>query len=66
LTYEGVLFAITPPSNVKDFALHIVAYIFWVNAIAFVGLILIMTAASAPGLAFPKGEDRNRRAILDE
>ena len=51
--YESVLFAISPFNSVKDFALPIVVYIFCVNAIAFVGLLLIKTAAPAFGFALP-------------
>jgi hypothetical protein len=64
-TYEGVLFALSPPDSMKDFALPIVVYIFWVNAIAFVGLLLIKSLASALGLAFPIAKSRPVLASAD-
>lgn len=48
------------------FASPIVAYIFCVNAVAFVGLILIKTTASALGFAFPLGDTPNRREVFDK
>jgi hypothetical protein len=52
-SYEGLLFAITPSAHVSDFAAPIVAYIFYVNSIAFVGLLLLKTIAARLGFAFP-------------
>jgi hypothetical protein len=54
VTYEVLLFAITPWRSGGDFALPVVRYILYVNAIAFAGLLLLQTAATAVGLAVPR------------
>ena len=53
VTYEGLLYAISPHANAADFAPPIVGYIFLVNSIAFVGLLLIKALAAVLGFAFP-------------
>jgi hypothetical protein len=52
-SYEGLLYAITPAAHVSDFAAPIVAYIFYVNSIAFVGLLLLKSIAARLGYSFP-------------
>jgi hypothetical protein len=47
--YEGILFLLTPASSRADFAAPVVLYIFYVNAVAFVALLLLQTAAAALG-----------------
>jgi hypothetical protein len=54
ITYEALLFAITPWRGGGDFAWPVVRYILYVNAIAFVGLLLLQAAAMAAGLAVPR------------
>jgi hypothetical protein len=56
VVYEGTLFALSPSASASDFALPVVAYIVKVNAIAFVGLLLVKTAASRLGFAFPPSQ----------
>jgi hypothetical protein len=53
VTYEGLLYAISPHAHAADFALPIVGYIFLVNSIAFVGLLLIKALAAVLGFSFP-------------
>ena len=56
LAYEGTLFAISPSGSRADFAASVVLYIFYVNAVAFVALLLLQTAAAALGFsANPSG-----------
>jgi hypothetical protein len=56
LAYEGTLFAISPSVSGADFSAPVVRYIFYVNAVAFVGLLLLQTAAAALGIsAHPSG-----------
>lgn len=52
-SYEALLFALTPSAHVSDFAAPIVTYIFYVNSVAFVGLVLLKTLAARLGYAFP-------------
>jgi hypothetical protein len=54
VTYEVLLFVLTPWRSGGDFALPVVRYIFYVNAIAFAGLLLLQAAAMALGLAAPR------------
>lgn len=54
VTYEGLLYAMSPQGNAADFALPIVGYIFLVNSIAFVGLLLIKALAAALGFTPPR------------
>ena len=55
ITYEAALFALSPAGSSADFAAAVVAYIFWVNAIAFVGLSLLNAAAAALGFVARPG-----------
>jgi hypothetical protein len=48
--YEVVLYALTPWRSGGDFAMPVVLYILYINAIAFAGLLLLRTAAMAVGL----------------
>ena len=49
VAYEGTLFLMSPSGSRADFAAPVVLYIFYVNAIAFVALLLLQTAAAALG-----------------
>jgi hypothetical protein len=49
ITYEGILFLTSPAGSRADFAAPVVLYIFYVNAVAFVALLLLQTAAAAMG-----------------
>jgi hypothetical protein len=49
ITYEGILFLMSPAGSRADFAAPVVLYIFYVNAVAFVALLLLQTAAAAMG-----------------
>jgi hypothetical protein len=53
LAYEGTLFMVSPAGSRADFAAPVVLYIFYVNAVAFIGLLLLQTTAAALGLIFP-------------
>jgi hypothetical protein len=55
VAYEVLLYAITPWRSGGDFAMQVVLYILYINAIAFAGLLLLQTAAMAVGLAVPRG-----------
>jgi hypothetical protein len=63
VVYEAALFLISPASSNADFAAPVVLYILYVNAIAFVGLLLFKAVAAALGFmpikydeAVPHGE----------
>ena len=49
IIYEGILFLTSPAGSRADFAAPVVLYIFYVNAVAFVALLLLQTAAAALG-----------------
>jgi hypothetical protein len=49
ITYEGILFLTSPAGSRADFAAPVVLYIFYVNAVALVALLLLQTAAAAMG-----------------
>jgi hypothetical protein len=49
IIYEGILFLTSPAGSTADFAAPVVLYIFYVNAVAFVALLLLQTAAAALG-----------------
>lgn len=49
IAYEAILFLLSPAGSRADFAAPVVLYIFYVNAIAFVALLLLQTAAAALG-----------------
>ena len=51
--YEGALFVLSPAGSRADFAAPVVLYIFYVNAVAFVALLLLQATATALGLIFP-------------
>jgi hypothetical protein len=53
LAYQGTLFLMSPAGSSADFAAPVVLYIFYVNAVAFAGLLLLQTTAAALGLIFP-------------
>ena len=71
ITYEGILFLTSPAGSGADFAAPVVLYILYVNAAAFVALLLLQTAAAAMGLissmaafrygaAVPRGDVNDR------
>jgi hypothetical protein len=71
ITYEGILFLTSPAGSGADFAAPVVLYILYVNAVAFVALLLLQTAAAAMGLissmaafrygaAVPRGDVNDR------
>ena len=49
ITYEGMLFLMSPAGSRADFAAPVVLYILYVNAVALVALLLLQTAAAAMG-----------------
>jgi hypothetical protein len=49
LAYEGALFLLSPAGSRGDFAAPVILYIFYVNAIALVALLLLQTTAAALG-----------------
>jgi hypothetical protein len=53
VAYEGSLFLMSPAGSGADFAAPVVLYIFYVNAVALVGLLLLQTAAAAVGFISP-------------
>jgi hypothetical protein len=53
VAYEGSLFLVGPAGSGADFAASVVLYIFYVNAVALVGLLLLQTAAAAVGFISP-------------
>src|SRR5258707_15304775 len=56
VAYEGALFLLSPAGSREDFAAPVVLYILYVNAVAFVGLLLLQTAAVALGfISNPRG-----------
>jgi hypothetical protein len=54
ITYEALLYAMTPWRSGGDFAMPVVLYILYVNAIAFAALMLLQIGAMAVGLAAPR------------
>jgi hypothetical protein len=65
VAYEAALFLISPVGSGADFAAPVVLYIFYVNAIAFVGLLLLKTAAAALGFMFPFTQVHAPQGFLD-
>ena len=53
IAYEGSLFLISPAGSSADFAASVVLYIFYVNAVAFVGLLLLQATAAVLGFISP-------------
>ena len=53
LAYEGSLFLMSPAGSSADFAASVVLYIFYVNAVALVGLLLLQATAAALGFISP-------------
>jgi hypothetical protein len=50
VAYEAALFVLSPAGSRADFAAPVVLYIFYVNAFAFVALLLLQISAAALGL----------------
>jgi hypothetical protein len=61
VAYEGSLFLLSPAGSRADFAAPVVQYIFYVNAFAFVALLLLQTTAAA--LGFISSPASIRRAV---
>jgi hypothetical protein len=61
--YEGSLFLMSPAGRGADFAASVVLYIFNVNAIALVALLLLQTTAVALGLISSLTSIRDREAV---
>jgi hypothetical protein len=53
LAYERSLFLLSPAGSSADFAASVVLYIFYVNAVALVGLLLLQATAAALGFISP-------------
>jgi hypothetical protein len=53
LAYEGSLFLMSPAGSSADFTASVVLYIFYVNAVALVGLLLLQATAAALGFTSP-------------
>jgi hypothetical protein len=62
VAYEGILFLISPSGSSADFAAPVVLYIFYVNAIAFVALLLLQVTAAALGLVASMASVKYREA----
>ena len=67
VAYETALFLLSPAGSRADFAAPVVLYILYVNAVAFVGLLLFKAVAAALGFvpikdgeAVPRGEANAR------
>jgi hypothetical protein len=58
VAYEGTLFLLGPAGSRADFAAPVVLYIFYVNAFAFVALLLLQITASALGFISSPGSIR--------
>jgi len=63
VAYEGTLFLVSPAGRGADFAAPVVLYIFYVNAIAFVALLLLQTTAVALGLISSLASITDREAV---
>ena len=53
IAYEASLFLMSPAGSSADFAASVVLYIFYVNAVAFVGLLLLQATAAVLGFISP-------------
>jgi hypothetical protein len=63
VAYEGSLFLMSPAGRGADFAASVILYIFYVNAIALVALLLLQTTAVALGLISSLASIRDREAV---
>jgi hypothetical protein len=63
VAYEGSLFLMSPAGRGADFAASVILYIFYVNAIALVALLLLQTTAVALGLISSLTSIRDREAV---
>lgn len=63
VSYEAVLFLISPPGHGGAFSAAVVLYIFCVNALAFIGLTVFKSLAGALGFPFPS--IKNAGAVID-
>jgi hypothetical protein len=62
VAYEAALFLLSPAGSRADFATPVVLYILYINAVAFVGLLLLQTAATALGFISSPASIRYRVA----
>ena len=53
IAYEGSLFLMSPAGSSADFAGSVVLYIFYINAVALVGLLLLQATAAVLGFISP-------------
>jgi hypothetical protein len=53
IAYEGSLFLVSPAGSGADFAAPVVLYIFYINTVAFVGLLLLQATAAVLGFISP-------------
>jgi hypothetical protein len=53
VAYEGSLFLVSPAGSGADFAASVVLYIFYINAVALVGLLLLQATAAVLGFISP-------------
>jgi hypothetical protein len=63
VAYEGILFLIGPSGSRADFAAPVVLYILYVNAVAFVALLLLQSAAAALGFISSMAAFRYRATV---
>jgi hypothetical protein len=63
VAYEAALFLLSPAGSRPDFAAPVVLYILYVNAVAFVALLLLQTAAAALGFVSSLASIRYRAAV---
>jgi len=63
VAYEGSLFLMSPAGSGADFAASVVLYIFYVNAVALVGLLLLQSAATALGFVSSMASVKYRAAV---
>jgi hypothetical protein len=63
VAYEGSLFLTSPAGSGADFAASVVLYIFYVNAVALVGLLLLQSAATALGFVSSMASVKYRAAV---
>jgi hypothetical protein len=63
VTYEAAFFILSPAGNRADFAAAIVLYIFYVNAIALLALLLLQAVATALGFIPSRASIRYSAAV---
>lgn len=63
IAYEAALLLLSPAASSADFAAPVVLYIFYVNAIAFVALLLLQVSAAALGFISSMPAVKYREAV---